>query len=137
MEASGLPKQDQSDVNLTKWTNDPNNCVLKSPYVPDGRDPTTAWTTDGGKTWTFSYTDEYSYQTTDWRTFTKGPGKYAVLRCECIHRRTHNYVQDDCLRHQRTLSVLISINYQRHNNLMEQRYAFCMIDASFYVTVRI
>ena len=42
---------DPSDVNLTDWTNDPENCVLKTPDVPAGRDPATSWSTDGGKTW--------------------------------------------------------------------------------------
>jgi len=66
---------DPSDVNLTRWTNDPENCVLAEPDVPAGRDPATSWTTDGGKTWTFTYTDEMSYQTSDWRSWTKGPGQ--------------------------------------------------------------
>jgi beta-fructofuranosidase len=66
---------DPTDVNLTKWTNDPQNCVLSTPDVPAGRDPASSWSTDGGKTWTFTYTDELSYQTTDWRTWTKGPGQ--------------------------------------------------------------
>ena len=45
-----------NDVNLTEWTNYPNNCILNAnATVPTGRDPTTSWTTDNGKTWTFAY----------------------------------------------------------------------------------
>ena len=68
---------DPSDVNLTQWTNYPENCVLNVTRdgVPAGRDPTTSWTTDGGKTWTFIYTAQQTYQTTDWRTWKAGPGK--------------------------------------------------------------
>ena len=53
----------ENDVNLTQWTDYANNCILNAnTSVPDGRDPTTSWTTDSGKTWTFGVCiDLYTY----------------------------------------------------------------------------
>eukprot|EP01084_Bolivina_argentea_P315789 547240_1 len=79
-----------NDVNLTQWTNYANNCVLNAPQqCIQGLDgaPTTAWTTNNGKTWIMAYaisptTNTFgnglnaaaiTYQTEDWITWTKCP----------------------------------------------------------------
>ena len=71
-----------NDKNLTKWTDYSNNCILNAPQDgPTGRDPTTSWTTDNGKTWTFAYATQgpgsnggaITYQTTDWKTWKRAP----------------------------------------------------------------
>eukprot|EP00483_Globobulimina_turgida_P004267 UN04276 len=75
-----FPTDSANDVNLTKWTQYSQNCVLNAPKDgPYGRDPITSWTTDNGKTWTFAYATQgphsnggaVTYQTTDWKKWTR------------------------------------------------------------------
>eukprot|EP01084_Bolivina_argentea_P150878 263426_1 len=72
-----------NDINLTVWTEYSGNCVLNSSRDgnPNGRDPTTSWTTDNGKTWTFAYALQgpgsngaaITYQTNDWKQWKRAP----------------------------------------------------------------
>ena len=69
---------DMNDVNLTVWRDYADICVLSANATgPTGRDPTTSWTTDGGRTWTFAYATQgpgangaaVTFETSDWKTW--------------------------------------------------------------------
>eukprot|EP01084_Bolivina_argentea_P051381 94511_1 len=76
---------DPTDVNLTQWTNYPENCILNvtRDNCPNGRGPTHSWTADGGKTWTFTYNTRWTFQTTDWKTWTATGNQLFTVGGEC------------------------------------------------------